>query len=334
MNSITRTKSAEAKVTFDGDSVGSRFEAHVFDVFPADPRITKDAKVTGSITAVEHGAMTCDWHSPWNDVGSFTFVKQDGSKRQAPHHVFDTWGGFKNWMAALPNGEWIFRGQEQDWQIQSSYHRLGFCDLERYRQKAVPHLIDALAPSQGPWVASPDAQAFGSLLALAQHHGFPTPLIDWTRSPYVAAYFAFANCSMNDGESCPNGDDCPREKPRRHVRIAAFHASAWVIGPYAASLRNRDPFVHVHSFVPVDNPRWSAQQAVSTSTNLVAPEIWWRMFEKFAGKQSLITVDLPYSLKAEAMSDLKMMGITAASMFPGLDGACRAIKESLFGKWT
>jgi hypothetical protein len=47
------------------------------------------------------------------------------------------------------------------------------------------------------WAGDRPAYAY---MAYLRHHGFPSPLLDWSRSPYVAAYFAFANACKDSNE--------------------------------------------------------------------------------------------------------------------------------------
>jgi hypothetical protein len=53
----------------------------------------------------------------------------------------------------------------------------------------------------------------------------------------------------------------------------------------------------------------------------------WKKTENAA---FLTAIDIPASERDAAMDDLRFMGITAGSMFPGIDGVCEELRERNF----
>ena len=72
------------------------------------------------------------------------------------------------------------------------------------------------------------------------------------------------------------------------------------------------------------------QQAVSSVTNIDDIETFIHSKET-SGKQYLRVIDLPIKERRLVMRELSTMGITAGSLFPGLDGACEELRERFFG---
>jgi hypothetical protein len=168
------------------------------------------------------------------------------------------------------------------------------------------HFFDLTCPDQN-----------GAFLSLLQHHGYPTPLLDWSHSPYVAAFFAFRDR--------PIGYSGPED-----VRIYMFDTE-WV--KRFQQIQNADPpFPHlsVIEFIAVGNPRLVPQQAVTTVTNIHDIEAYILEKEAETGVRFLKAIDIPASKRESAMRDLRFMGITAGSMFPGIDGVCEEMRERNF----
>ena len=71
------------------------------------------------------------------------------------------------------------------------------------------------------------------------------------------------------------------------------------------------------------------QQAATTITNVDDIEAYLRSMEA-NGKTYLRAIDLPVRERHQVIRDLSYMGITAGSLFPGLDGACEDLTQRNF----
>jgi FRG domain len=104
--------------------------------------------------------------------------------------IFEAHGGLQN--------TYLWRGQRRsDWSLSTSLDRLfgqlgllaaGPATLE---QKSAKHLDAFRFASRGRRGLNPASLSENDMWALGQHFGLATPLLDWTSSPFAAAYFAF-----------------------------------------------------------------------------------------------------------------------------------------------
>lgn len=72
------------------------------------------------------------------------------------------------------------------------------------------------------------------------------------------------------------------------------------------------------------------QQGVFSLTNLSDIEDYIESLEDNAGTRYLYAFDLQRSERDKALNDLRLMGITSATLFPGIDSVCREMRIRYF----
>lgn len=237
-----------------------------------------------------------------------------------------SWQEFQAWASAMRRDKKVvfFRGHGSNgFHLETTLQRLGRNRLERYVEETLHQFRVHAEAALNVRIDTSNGDDYAMLLGLAQHFGLPTPLLDWTASPYVAAFFAFSDALENK-----------KDRPQvEKVRVLGL-TEDFIRGQETPSvvLSFFKPYVSPLSMSFRNNPRLYAQQGSFTVTNHINMEHVIRQSEIASGRQQLFAADLPVNLAVEVLQDLKYMGISGATLFPGLDGVTRMLKhEMAFG---
>lgn len=110
-----------------------------------------------------------------------------------------------NVLAELCGKQWLCRGQSKCWgNLIPLIDRESLRDLPRCEKLKLERQCIDIFRSTARFFADPGEQ--GALLKditalmVLRNYGVPTRLLDWSLSPYVAAYFAVCDFDNNDGE--------------------------------------------------------------------------------------------------------------------------------------
>jgi hypothetical protein len=106
--------------------------------------------------------------------------------------ILSSWQEFHQKVGALRSKRgYVWRGQKKDWPLLSSFDRRVQSKDRRDRDQKLKHHLGSFRDAMNELYPDVLRQDGDDIWALGQHYGLWTPLLDWTTSPYIAAYFAF-----------------------------------------------------------------------------------------------------------------------------------------------
>ncbi|HET7572748.1 MAG TPA: FRG domain-containing protein [Gaiellaceae bacterium] len=225
----------------------------------------------------------------------------------------------------LFRSSWAYRGcTDAAADLTSGLDRLGDdTGLERQLMRAFRKYAAADAvPHDTAW----------DWLALGQHHGLPTRLLDWTYSPYVALHFATQNAARADRDGAVWRLDYARahallparlrdalEREGANVFTTELLAEA---APDLADLErceDGEPFA-----LFVEPPSFDARIVNQYALFSVVSRARHGLDAWAAAHPELIShVVVPAELKWEVRDKLDQANVTERVLFPGLDGLSR-----------
>jgi len=258
------------------------------------------------------------------------------------------WTAFVDRVTSLP-GRWIYRGGLEHWTHETSLERA--CKAWKIPARSARSVEFKLVrefqrhPEVREYLL--DRGDYLGWLALMQHHGAPTRLVDWTYSPYVAAYFAldalFSDRSKSEAPVRPVVWALDVEWLERRIRRRLSRRDWRIYKEKKDSESFRRLFVDrrpaiqfVGTATPrILNRRLSIQQGVFLCPGDVT-RTWSQNLSALAGARQRPKIQafvMSRDAMEEAFAALTSMNVTARSLLPGVDGYGKSIAHRARQLW-
>ena len=170
-------------------------------------------------------------------------------------------------------------------------------------------------------------------LALMQHHGAPTRLLDFSWSPFVAAYFALEHAAQDAAVWAvfpPGLNSSPNRTLRPSQVVTGDEVGPWVEGAYEQHFLQ-----NTNRMAVIGEPHNMNQRLLAQGGTFVMPGVLHEPIEALVPADSVVKFVLATDLiRRDAMAELYAMNISNATLFPGLDGLARSLAYELEHHWA
>jgi len=249
----------------------------------------------------------------------------------------ESWEEFLRLITDSPYSNWAFRGHcDQRWPLFSAlsrYLRSFRIDPRAWSGQEERILRIFKRKAHQFLTHHPDPGDDLQWLALMQHHGAPTRLIDFTWSPYVAVFFALERATGEAAVWALNSRQITAQAPDAsgtHVRIDPREP-----GHFREFFLKGDlPFVWN------GEPQTMNRRLIAQSGTFAIPGVLDKPLEEILSdypdpKRVLAKIILPAGrIRDQGLRELYRMNITYATLFPDLEGLARSMGYELEFHWA
>jgi len=240
------------------------------------------------------------------------------------------------------NRFWIYRGQEnKSWNLSPSIEREGLKTFES-------EIIKSFQRNAHLYMDITNLNGTIEWLSILQHFGAPTRLLDWTYSPFVSAFFAMINKSVESEDAviwALNIDSLIDKAKSISEKIKGFSFLTSQKYRFDRELEDDEfkklfmsddfsPFV-----LPISpkkgHERLNTQQGIflcQTNFSKTYQENLDNAINQLDDENNFLKILIPSSMKPVILDQLRQMNINYSTLFPGLEGFIKSLtlKHQIF----